>query len=41
LEVQPLLHLACALELKLRYFLTFDTGQQQLAATAGLRLIEL
>jgi len=35
------LNVACALELKLRHFLTFDTGQQQLAVAAGLRLVHL
>jgi hypothetical protein len=35
------LHVACALELKLRHFLTFDTGQQKLAKVLGLRLIHL
>jgi len=29
------LHVACARELRLRYFLTFDERQQQLAAAAG------
>jgi predicted nucleic acid-binding protein len=31
------LHVACALELKARYFLTFDVRQQELAAAAGLK----
>ena len=35
------LHVACALELRSRYFLTFDQRQRQLAATVGLRVIEL
>ncbi len=35
------LHVACALELKLPYFLTFDERQQQLAAATGLKLIRL
>jgi predicted nucleic acid-binding protein len=35
------LHVACALELKFRLFLTFDTDQQQLAVAAGLRLVHL
>jgi predicted nucleic acid-binding protein len=35
------LHVACALELKLRNFLTFDLRQQQLAAAAGLRTVQL
>jgi predicted nucleic acid-binding protein len=35
------LHVACALELKLRHFLTFDGRQQQLAAAAGLKVIRL
>jgi predicted nucleic acid-binding protein len=33
------LHVACALELKLRNFVTFDEGQQKLAAAVGLKLI--
>jgi hypothetical protein len=33
------LHVACALELKLHHFLTFDRRQQQLAAAVGLRVI--
>jgi len=32
------LHVACALELDLAYFLTFDTRQGQLASAAGLKL---
>lgn len=35
------LHVACALELKCRHFLTFDERQQKLAAAAGLKLIRL
>ena len=35
------LHVACAVELKSRYFLTSDIRQQQLAAAAGLRNIRL
>ena len=35
------LHVACALELKLPYFLTFDEQQQKLATAAGLKLIQL
>ena len=35
------LHVASALELKLRHFLTFDIGQQQLAEAVGLRLVRL
>jgi predicted nucleic acid-binding protein len=35
------LHVACALELKSRHFLTFDLRQQQLAAAAGLKTIAL
>ncbi len=31
------LHVACALELKSRYFLTFDIRQRQLAVAAGLK----
>jgi predicted nucleic acid-binding protein len=33
------LHVACALELDLRSFLTFDARQRQLARAVGLRLI--
>jgi len=35
------LHVACALELKLRHFLTFDRRQQQLATAAGLKAVRL
>jgi len=35
------LHVACATELKLRYFLTFDERQQQLAVAEGFRLVKL
>ncbi len=35
------LHVACALELKLRHFLTFDTRQRQLAVAAGLKNVPL
>jgi predicted nucleic acid-binding protein len=35
------LHVACALELKLRHFLTFDERQQQLAAKVGLKIVRL
>jgi predicted nucleic acid-binding protein len=35
------LHVACARELKLRHFLTFDVRQQQLAAAVGLRTVQL
>ena len=38
LDVLPV---ACALELKLRRFLTFDIRQQQLAKLTGLRVISL
>jgi predicted nucleic acid-binding protein len=33
------LHVACALELQFRRFVTFDRRQQQLARAAGLKLI--
>ena len=33
------LHVACALELKLHRFLTFDSRQQQLAKLVGLKVI--
>ena len=36
-----ILHVACALELKSRFFLTFDLRQQQLAAAMGLKSIPL
>ena len=35
------LHVACALELNLRLFLTFDERQQKLAAAAGLKLVRV
>ncbi|HTV42130.1 MAG TPA: type II toxin-antitoxin system VapC family toxin [Candidatus Sulfotelmatobacter sp.] len=35
------LHVACALELKARYFLTFDIRQRQLAAAVGLRNVQM
>lgn len=35
------LHVACALELKLPHFLTFDERQLQLAVAAGLKVIRL
>ena len=35
------LHVACALELKLRHFLTFDLRQQQLAQAVGLKQVRL
>jgi predicted nucleic acid-binding protein len=35
------LHVACALELRFDHFLTFDIRQQQLAASAGLRLVRI
>jgi predicted nucleic acid-binding protein len=35
------LHVACALELKLQRFLTFDSRQRELAKRAGLRVISL
>ncbi len=35
------LHVACALELRLRYFLTFDERQQKLAAAVGLKRVRL
>ncbi len=35
------LHVACALELKLHHFLTFDLRQQQLAAAVTLKLVRL
>jgi predicted nucleic acid-binding protein len=35
------LHVACALELRLRQFLTFDDRQSKLAKAAGLTLVQL
>jgi predicted nucleic acid-binding protein len=35
------LHVSCALELRLRHFLTFDIRQERLAVAAGLRLVRL
>ena len=35
------LHVACALELKLRHFLTFDERQDKLALAAGLKLVRV
>ena len=35
------LHVACALELKLPFFLSFDQRQQQLATAAGLKPVRL
>jgi hypothetical protein len=35
------LHVACALELELPYFLTFDDRQQLLAKAVGLKLVKL
>ncbi len=35
------LHVACALELKLSHFLTFDIRQQQLARAAALKLVRI
>lgn len=35
------LHVACALELRLRRFLTFDQRQQRLAVAAGLKPVRL
>ena len=35
------LHIACAVELKLRHFLTFDHRQQDLAVAVGLKLVRL
>jgi predicted nucleic acid-binding protein len=34
-------HVACALELKSRYFLTFDQRQQKLASAVGLKTVRL
>lgn len=34
-------HVACAVELRFRHFLTFDIRQQQLAAAVGLRVVRI
>jgi predicted nucleic acid-binding protein len=43
LGTRPLdvLHVACALELNSRYFLTFDQRQRMLASAVGLKTIDL
>jgi predicted nucleic acid-binding protein len=40
-RASDVLHVACALELKSRHFLTFDDRQRKLASAAGLKLIKL
>jgi predicted nucleic acid-binding protein len=35
------LHVACALELRMRHFLSFDERQKKLAVVAGLKVIRL
>ena len=35
------LHVACAMELKLRFFMTFDDRQRRLAKVAGLKLVHV
>jgi predicted nucleic acid-binding protein len=40
-RASDVLHVACALELKLRYFLSFDQRQQKLAVATGLKLVRL
>ncbi|HEX3628271.1 MAG TPA: type II toxin-antitoxin system VapC family toxin [Verrucomicrobiae bacterium] len=35
------LHVACAVELRCRYFLTFDVRQQELAAAVGLKTVRM
>ncbi|MEI6356382.1 MAG: type II toxin-antitoxin system VapC family toxin [Verrucomicrobiota bacterium] len=35
------LHVACALELKMKHFLTFDERQKKLASACGLKLVKL
>jgi predicted nucleic acid-binding protein len=35
------LHVACAMELKLRFFMTFDDRQGRLAKVAGLKLVHV
>lgn len=35
------LHVACALELKLKHFLTFDDRQQKLATACGLKQVKI
>jgi predicted nucleic acid-binding protein len=36
-----ILHVACAIELKLRHFLTFDERQGKLATALGLKLVHI
>lgn len=40
-RASDVLHVACALELKLRHFLTFDERQQRLAIACGLKNVKL
>ena len=40
-RAMDVLHVACALELRIPRFLTFDGRQQQLAKAAGLKLISI
>lgn len=40
-RASDVLHVACALELKLKHFLTFDERQQKLAAACGLKPVKL
>ena len=35
------MHVACAIELQSRYFLTFDLKQQALARAVGLKIVQL
>jgi predicted nucleic acid-binding protein len=40
-RAMDVLHVGCAIELKMRYFLTFDNRQGKLAKAAGLRLVAM
>lgn len=40
-RASDVLHVACALELTLKHFLTFDERQQKLAVACGLKLVKL
>jgi predicted nucleic acid-binding protein len=40
-RASDVLHVACAMELKLKHFLTFDERQQKLAAACGLKPVKL
>jgi predicted nucleic acid-binding protein len=40
-RASDVLHVACAMELSLKRFLTFDERQQKLVAACGLKLVKL